>query len=369
MSARADAGRVTRNEPTGNARSVQIPPALLSIIITNYNYAGYLGAAIASALAVDWPRVEVIVVDDGSTDRSRDVIEKFGPREIEAVFLQNCGQAAAAMHGFRRSRGEWIIFLDSDDLLDPSIVREAAEVMRSGWSMIQFQMKGIDHLGRPLNRIFPKYKPGTRPEEIRRWAAETGAYPTPPTSGNLLARSFLDQIFPFAERMDYAIDSYFVSTAPFLGDVLTVYKPLASYRIHGQNDSAQYELDLGKISRDLRRHVVRSGYAARIAARHGFRISPDCWRYGFYNLGMRLASIRLAPDRHPIDGDTRLKCLADLMRAVTRPQGLSPRHHAALAAWLLAVAVAPKSLAQMLVAWRFAISSRPRVVERLIASG
>src|SRR5262252_560226 len=124
--------------------------ALLSIIITNYNYATYIGAAIASALAVDWPRVEIIVVDDGSTDGSRDVINQFVPRGILPIFLANGGQAKAAVQGFRHSRGDWIIFLDSDDMLDPSVVRQAVKVMRPGWSMIQFQMQVIDGVGRPL---------------------------------------------------------------------------------------------------------------------------------------------------------------------------------------------------------------------------
>src|SRR5262245_53352290 len=169
--------------------------ALLSIIITNRNYESYVGAAISSALAVDWPRIEVIVVDDGSTDRSRDIINGFAPRGIRPIFIANGGQAKAAAHGFHHSRGDWIIFLDSDDMLDPSIVREATDVMRPGWSMIQFQMTAVDGLGRPLGRIFPRYRAGTSPDSIRRWAAQTGAYPTPPTSGNLLSREFLSRIF------------------------------------------------------------------------------------------------------------------------------------------------------------------------------
>jgi len=343
--------------------------ALLSIIITNYNYATYIGAAIASALAVDWPRVEIIVVDDGSTDGSRDVINQFVPRGILPIFLANGGQAKAAVQGFRHSRGDWIIFLDSDDMLDPSVVRQAVKVMRPGWSMIQFQMQVIDGVGRPLNRVFPKFRAGTTPESIRRWAARTGAYPTPPNSGNLLSRSFLSQIFPFAEEMDRWVDSYFVATAPFLGDVLTVEKPLVYYRVHGQNDGAQATLDVGKIARDLRRHIVRTGYATRIAKAHGIDVAPDCWRYSLYNLGMRVASLRLASAQHPIPHDTKLRCMRDVALSLFRGQGFSPLHRAALAIWICGVALGPRQLAHMLVSWRFALYSRPQVIEWLKAAG
>ena len=57
----------------------------LSVVIPNYNYARFVGDAIDSALGLDWPHVEVIVVDDGSTDGSRAVIEAYGPR-ITALF-------------------------------------------------------------------------------------------------------------------------------------------------------------------------------------------------------------------------------------------------------------------------------------------
>ena len=65
-----------------------------SIVITNYNYERYLAEAIESALAQRWADIEVVVVDDGSSDGSRGVIERFGDRVI-AVFKENGGQGSA----------------------------------------------------------------------------------------------------------------------------------------------------------------------------------------------------------------------------------------------------------------------------------
>ena len=339
---------------------------LVSIIITNYNYERYLADSIASALAVDWPHIEVIVVDDGSTDRSRDIVDSFVPMGIKGLYTQRQGQARAAARGFAESRGEWIVFLDADDLLEPPIIREAVNVMRPGWSMIQFRMNIIDGRGKPAGRFFPAYRPDTTPEKIRSWAAAAASYPAAPTSGNVLARSFLERIFPLADGMDSAIDTYFVSTAPFLGDVLTVDKPLVKYRIHGNNSSAQSTLDVTKIARDLRRHIASSRYSASIASANGIEIAPDRWRYAFYNTGMRLASLRLAPAQHPLQNDTLTDCVRDALRSFTKRQGLSLLRHAGMLIWLLSVALAPISVVRMLVAWRYTLNLRPRAVQRLI---
>src|SRR5215813_6060987 len=94
---------------------------LASIIIDNYNYGRFLQGAIDSALQQTYTPLEVIVVDDGSTDNSREIIAGYGPRIIP-VLKENGGQASAFNAGFRVSRGAVVFFLDSDDLLIPTAV-------------------------------------------------------------------------------------------------------------------------------------------------------------------------------------------------------------------------------------------------------
>src|ERR1700747_3090389 len=101
----------------------------LSIIIANYNYRDFVGAAIESALGVDWQDKEVIVVDDASTDDSRDIIRGFDGR-VAAYFRPKSHQLGAHMFGFEQSTGDVIIFLDADDLLEPEVMKEAAKVWR-----------------------------------------------------------------------------------------------------------------------------------------------------------------------------------------------------------------------------------------------
>ncbi len=100
--------------------------SLVSIIINNYNYARYLPHAIDSALDQTFSPIEVIVVDDGSNDDSEEVIREYGDL-ITAIFKPNGGQASAFNVGLRHSEGDYVIFLDADDILLPHIVESIVD--------------------------------------------------------------------------------------------------------------------------------------------------------------------------------------------------------------------------------------------------
>ena len=89
----------------------KIAEPLVSIVINNYNYARFLPEAIESALAQTYPHKEIIVVDDGSTDDSRRVMESYGDR-IKPIYKKNGGQASAMNLGYEAAKGDLIYFLD-----------------------------------------------------------------------------------------------------------------------------------------------------------------------------------------------------------------------------------------------------------------
>lgn len=335
----------------------------LSVVIPNYNYARFVGDAIDSALGLDWPHVEVIVVDDGSTDGSRAVIEAYGPR-ITALFQPNQGQVGACNTGFVASHGNVVIFLDSDDVLDPSVVREAAAAWRPGISKLQFQMRSVDADLVPHGSFFPQYHQVPTPDEVRRWAASTGTYPTPPGSGNVYSREFLQKIFPLDHAGGRASDSCCIAAAPFLGDVITLPKPLVSYRIHGKNDGAFSELDTRRFGREVARATQLFGYAQRIAASAGLSVADDAIRYSLSLLPYRVASFRLDPTAHPLPRDDRMSLLGDLFNGWHRPQGMTWRARAAISTWSVLVLFAPMWLASRIVLWRFATGTRPQALVR-----
>ena len=116
---------------TSNTRSCKAAantaPLLASVIVNNYNYGKFLPQAIDSALEQTYPRVEVIVVDDGSTDDSREIISRYDSR-IRSVLKSNGGQASALNAGFTASHGDVVLFLDADDFLYPSAVANAVDL-------------------------------------------------------------------------------------------------------------------------------------------------------------------------------------------------------------------------------------------------
>ena len=95
---------------------------LVSIIIPVYNAEPFVAEAVQSALDQTWPNKEVIVVDDGSTDHSPEVVKKFGDA-VRFVSLPHAGAPAARNEGIRQARGEYIKFLDADDVLLPDAIR------------------------------------------------------------------------------------------------------------------------------------------------------------------------------------------------------------------------------------------------------
>lgn len=94
---------------------------LVSIIIPTYNYAKFVSFAIDSALAQTHPELEVIVIDDGSTDNTAEILSAYQQR-IRVIHKQNAGLSAARNTGISEARGEWVVFLDADDILYPQMV-------------------------------------------------------------------------------------------------------------------------------------------------------------------------------------------------------------------------------------------------------
>lgn len=96
------------------------PQKRVSVVVANYNMGRYVVEAVESILAQTYPVHEVNVVDDGSTDNSRDVLRRYQDHPVVRVFLQpNGGQAKAKNKGIREATGEFIAFLDADDLWIP----------------------------------------------------------------------------------------------------------------------------------------------------------------------------------------------------------------------------------------------------------
>lgn len=105
-------------------------PGRVSVVIPAYNCAGTVQAAVTSVLGQDLADLELIVVNDGSTDRTGEVLAEFGDR-IRVLTQPNGGLAAARNAGQRAATGEYLAWMDADDLMAPGRLRAQADVLRT----------------------------------------------------------------------------------------------------------------------------------------------------------------------------------------------------------------------------------------------
>jgi glycosyltransferase involved in cell wall biosynthesis len=253
---------------------------LATVMIVNCNYARFVGKAIDSALAQTWPRVEVIVVDDGSTDDSRQIVASYGQR-IVPVFKPNGGQASAVNAGVAIARGDVVILLDADDVLLPDAL---AQVMQ------QFEDGGVAHVHWPMwvidadgHRNGKQYPQQPLPHGDQRAAViETGpdAFFSPPCSGNAWSGEFVRRVMPIPEDGMFRrhAEMYLVTLSPVCGAVRRLATPQSCYRIHGGNDWAiksQAERD----QRARRLYAERCQVLQRFLAGHGINADPQQWMH------------------------------------------------------------------------------------------
>ena len=220
---------------TGESRDMRVAP-LVSVIINNYNYAAYLRCAVESALSQTYPHVEVLVVDDGSKDGSREVLGTFQGR-IRTHLQENRGQAAAMNAGFAASRGDIVIFLDADDFLEPNAVSEIVAKFRGGYSKVHVRLRVINEKGEMVGVLPAGDRPLATGFNIEEFL-EHSRVGCVPTSGNAFDRRALERIFPLDERFRISADAELLHGAAFQGKAGAIERELAAYRIHGGNHYA-----------------------------------------------------------------------------------------------------------------------------------
>src|ERR1700752_4434252 len=133
---------------------------LVSILIPAFNAQEWLADTLRSALAQTWHRKEIIVVDDGSTDQSLTLARQFESKGVRVISQKNEGPAAAKNKAFSASRGDYIQWLDADDLLAPDKIARQVQVfpqcgskrtlLSSGWAAFLYRHDRAKFVPTPL---------------------------------------------------------------------------------------------------------------------------------------------------------------------------------------------------------------------------
>jgi glycosyltransferase involved in cell wall biosynthesis len=217
---------------------MSIPRPLVSILINNYNYGRFLREAIDSALNQTYSNIEVIVVDDGSTDDSREIIASYGNRIIP-VMKENGGQASAFNAGFEISKGDILCLLDSDDFYYPEKVERALQVLSSKLDtrpiLLYHLLDVVDECSDRVGAIFPPRLHACEPNLLdfaRKYAFLPFA--ASPTSGLAISRNIAERIFPIPD-VKISADDFVVRAAALLGEIHGIPDALGAYRRHGTN--------------------------------------------------------------------------------------------------------------------------------------
>jgi glycosyltransferase involved in cell wall biosynthesis len=312
-----------------------------SIVITNYNYGRFLGAAIDSALDQIVAADEVIVVDDGSTDESRSVIASYGSR-IDPILQENRGQRAAYNAGFKASKGDLVLFLDSDDLLEPSVVQQVLAHSDGQTAKVHFPLRIVNREGIETGGTVPSERLDSG--DLCAQLLRCGYYSSPPSSGNVYARRVLNTILPMAEGLKYNADTYTGYLAPFFGDVVAIAQPLGSYRLHGSNHDLASVTNEMTVKDALRRDVERIAFLQAMAEQRGLRFNGDCLKRDVHHMKLRISSLRLSPSRHVFEGDSRLSVLVLGLKATWCTHYLSLARKFLFSGWFTALTMAPPSM-------------------------
>lgn len=282
----------------------------VSVILCNYNYAQYLPESIESVLRQTHPDFELILVDDGSTDGSREVMARYQAKDtrIRILSQHNGGQASAFNAGFAVAQYPFIAFLDSDDSWSPDKLSEClAGFTSEDIVAVQHDLQIMDSSSRPTGKLHSGLPPGVTDLQ-REYLAQNHTCFFCPTSSLVCRRTALERIFPIDPAWRICADVAFTRPIALFGKLRTLKPVLGSYRVHGNNtwmnSSGQQDW--------IKNNLKYCAYANAWLARAGVDGKIDFKRSALYRRHLRLQRIR----RNPV-----LRFLRSLFNTLRSPAG------------------------------------------------
>jgi len=271
---------------------------LVSIVTPSYNQAEFLEETIRSVLEQDYSPIEYVIVDDGSTDDSVEVIRRYEDRLAWWTVQENSGQTVALNRGFERTSGELMGFLNSDDTLLPDAVRTMVEAFEGEPDLLLVYGDAVTiQDGRPIGTLRAR---DWYPARIVR----TGANPVP-QQASMWRRRAWELAGPFDEGSFFFFEYEFLVKLSAYGRAERLDRPLATFRLHAASKTVETSIAKAEDSLRLAETFFRGPaipqelrrYARRGRGSHHFRAALVLYQAGEIARARRefLRALVLAP--------------------------------------------------------------------------
>lgn len=341
---------MAENDPLRTQRGPSV-----ALVVLSYNYGRFVAQAIESALGQSVPYDQIIVIDDGSTDDSRSVLERYGDR-VELIFKRNGGQLSAALQALDAVRCEYVHYLDSDDYLVPNaraLIARELTALSGQPAKLQFRLRCVSANG-PLDSVVPAYPEHYDNAAQLRDAQLLGMSICPPTSGNVFCAADLRALprEPLDQR-DY-IDGTPSMAMLYRGTVHTVSTVIANYRIHGANNGLAHAPTIAVFEEELLRLRRRWSELAQIFP------AIEVPERGSTLLELEGQNLSAA-----LAGRPHLSLALAYARRLVQT-GTPTRHKLVLAPWMLGLALAPRGLKASMIRARRSAMNRSKLTRKLV---
>lgn len=221
---------------------------IVSFIVTSFNYEKYIGETLESIKEQTYQNFEIIVVDDCSEDNSICVVEKFmnENKSIKTTLIKherNFGQLAAFQSGLKSAQGQFVSFIDSDDVLMKDFAETLIDIhLKVSVAMASAQLVEIDendviHAMQSPSGVRAPKKSDKLFDVITTHTKPFGGWYWSPSSSAMFRRSAIDLILNYSTPEDWRVcpDKFLFNFAHLVGGSALVYMPLTAYRRHGKN--------------------------------------------------------------------------------------------------------------------------------------
>jgi glycosyltransferase involved in cell wall biosynthesis len=253
----------------------------ISVVVTSYNHEAFVGEALESALAQDYPDFEIVISDDASTDRSPEILRQYAARSPEKIRLllnqQNVGAVKNTNRALAAVTGELVCFLDSDDVFLPGKLAEQSEVFEDREVVLSYHPSEMFDERGPIRIVDGDSNLANAIDVVRCGGIWCGS--------SVMVRRDAVPPWGFDERITNVADFIFEVDVAIRGRVAKLSAVLVRYRAHATNLNRRYHEMLPEILRTF--HLLEERYRgnAPLVAQCRRSRADECGRRGLALLG------------------------------------------------------------------------------------